>query len=590
MDDRRDASRDGIDRRSFLKYSAVAGAAASTIPALGIAGAPNAAAATATPGDSFRWNEATIAELQAAMGSGEITSLGLTRAYIGRIESKDFSGPTLNSVIQLNPDAEAIAAALDDERQAGHVRGPLHGIPILVKDNVATADKMETTAGSLALLGSKVPRDAGIAGDLRLAGAVLVGKTNLSEWANFRSFQSSSGWSGRAGQCLMPYVLDHNGSGSSTGSAAAVAANFAAGTIGTETDGSIVSPATTCGVVGIKPTLGLTSRSGVVPIAHSQDVTGPICRTVADAATMLGALVGVDPFDDATKESVGHFHRDYRRFLDPDGLRGARIGIWREGNFGLSPESDDVVASVIPELASLGASVIDPADIPHAADLFGPEFTVLLYEFKHDVAAYLSGLSQTTVRTLADLIEFNAAHADQEMPWFGQELFELSETFGPLTDPAYLDALRTSKRLSRREGILAVMSEHNLDAIFAPTGQPSWTIDLVNGDHFLNSDSSPAAVAGFPHVTVPAGYTGELPIGVSFMGRAWSEPKLIKYAYAFEQAVQARHAPKFLPSFAVRDFIPRTSSGVSGSSRARSSAASGTASVSANPEQMARLL
>ena len=589
MDDRR-APRDGIDRRSFLKYSAVAGAAVSAVPGLGIAGAPNAAAATTAWDDSFRWNEATIAELQAAMSSGETTSLGLTRAYIGRIERKDSSGPTLNSVIQLNPDAEGIAATLDDERRAGHVRGPLHGIPIIVKDNVATADKMETTAGSLALLGSRVPRDAGIAGDLREAGAVVMGKANLSEWANFRSFQSSSGWSGRAGQCLMPYVLDHNASGSSAGSAAAVAANFAAGTIGTETDGSIVSPATTCGVVGIKPTLGLTSRSGVVPIAHSQDVTGPICRTVADAATLLGALVGVDPFDDATRASVGHFHRDYRRFLDPGGLRGARIGIWREGNFGLSPESDAVVESVIPVLGSLGATVVDPADIPHAGDLFGPEFTVLLYEFKHDVAAYLSGLSQTAMRTLADLIEFNASRADQEMPWFGQELFELSETFGPLTDAAYLEALRTSKRLSRREGILAVMKANNLDAIFAPTGQPSWTIDLVNGDHFLNSDSSPAAVAGFPHITVPAGYTGELPIGVSFMGRAWSEPELIKYAYAFEQAVQARHAPKFLTSFAVRDFIPRTPPGVSGSSRARMSAASGARPVSTKPGQMARLL
>jgi amidase len=590
MGERRDGSSEGIDRRSFLKYSAAAGAAASAASTLGISGAPHAAAATASRSDSFRWNEATIAELQAAMHSGKTTSLRLTRAYMKRIEKMDFSGPTLNSVIELNPDAETIARQLDDERRAGHVRGPLHGIPILVKDNVATADRMETTAGSLALLGSKVPRDAGIAKSLRAAGAVILGKANLSEWANFRSFQSSSGWTGRAGQCLMPYVLDHNGSGSSTGSAAAVAANFVAGAIGTETDGSIVSPATTCGVVGIKPTLGLTSRSGVVPIAHSQDVTGPICRTVADAATMLGALVGVDPFDAATNKSIGHFHRDYRGFLDPNGLRGARIGIWREGNFGLSPESDEVVESVIPTLGSLGATVIDPADIPHAGDLFSPEFTVLLYEFKHDVAAYLSGLTHTTMRTLADLIEFNATHADQEMPWFGQELFELSETFGPLTDPAYLDALRTSKRLSRREGILAVMNEHDLDAIFAPTGQPSWTIDLVNGDHFLNSDSSPAAVAGFPHITVPAGYTGELPIGVSFMGRAWSEPKLIAYAHAFEQAVQARHVPKFLPSFAVQDFIPRDGTARSRAVSSRSSVASRTAEVSTKNDKVARLL
>ena len=588
MDERREASDRGIDRRSFLRYSAVAGATASVVSALGVAGASQAAASGGSD-DSFRWNEATIAELQAAMASGETTSRGLTRDYTKRIEKKDFSGPTLNSIIELNPDADAIARGLDDERKAGHVRGPLHGIPVLVKDNVATDDKMQTTAGSLALLGSKVPRDAGVAKDLREAGAVILGKANLSEWANFRSFQASSGWTGRAGQCLMPYVLDHNASGSSSGSAAAVAANFAAGAIGTETDGSIVSPATTCGVVGIKPTLGLTSRSGVIPIAHSQDVTGPICRTVADAATMLGALVGVDPFDDATKRSVGHFRRDYRKFLDPDGLRGARIGIWREGNFGLSPESDDVVESVIPVLKQLGATVVDPADIPHATDIFDPEFTVLLYEFKHDVAAYMSGLTHTSMRTLADLIAFNSAHADQEMPWFGQELFELSETFGPLTDPAYHQALRTSKRLSRREGILALMDQHNLDAIFAPTGQPSWTIDLVNGDHFLNSDSSPAAVAGYPHITVPAGYTGELPIGVSFMGRAWSEPKLIKYAYAFEQAVQARHAPKFLPSFAVRDFIPRSSTaGPASAGLARPT--SGGASVSKKPKRSAPLL
>ena len=556
-DDRPDEVRDdGIDRRSFLKYSAIAGVAASTAAGLGVAATPHALAATATGGDSFRWNEATIADLQAAMASGDTSALHLARDYMRRIEEKDFSGPKLNSVIELNPDAEAIAAARDRERHDGHVRGPLHGIPILVKDNVATDDKMETCAGSVALLGSKVPRDAGVTKALRAAGAVILGKANLSEWANFRSFQSSSGWTGRAGQCLMPYALDHNASGSSSGSAAAVAANFAAAAIGTETDGSIVSPATTCGVVGLKPTLGLTSRSGVIPIAHSQDTTGPMCRTVADAATVLSALVGVDPFDDATKMSVGHWQRNYTRFLDPNGLRGARIGIWREGNFGLSPESDAVVESVIPVLRHLGATVVDPADIPHAGELFNAEVPVLLYEFKHDIAVYLSGLAHTAMRTLADLIRFNDSHASREMPWFGQEVFELAQTFGPLSDPAYKDALRNSKRLSRQEGILAIMNEHHLDAIFAPTGQPSWTIDLVNGDHFLNSDSSPAAVAGYPHITVPAGFTGELPIGVSFMGKPWSEPKLIKYAFAFEHEVKARRAPKFLPSYAVHDFIP----------------------------------
>ncbi|MDP9296425.1 MAG: amidase [Actinomycetota bacterium] len=576
-----------LNRRSFIKYSAAAGAAAGAATRLGMSPASAASRSrTSASTDSFEWSEATIAELQAAMASGRITAKALTAAYIERIEDLDLSGPQLNSVIEINPAAEAIAEERDRERRAGHARGPLHGIPILLKDNVATLDRMQTTAGSLALLGSKVPRDAGVAHDLRRAGAILLGKANLSEWANFRSFQSSSGWSGRAGQVLNPYALDHNACGSSSGSAAAVAANFAAGAIGTETDGSIVCPSATCGVVGIKPTLGLTSRSGVVPIAHSQDVTGPMCRTVADAATMLGALTGVDPFDPATKKSVGHFRSDYRKFLKAGALKGARIGIWREGNFGISPESDAVVEDAIGVLHDAGATVVDPADIPHSTDIFDPEFTVLLYEFKHDIAAYLSGLSNTSMHTLADLIAFNKAHADLEMPWFGQELFELAETFGPLTDRAYRDALHKSKRLSRHAGIVALMDAHNLDAIFAPTGNPSWTIDLVNGDHFLFSDSSPAAVAGFPHITVPAGYTGELPIGVSFMGKAWTEPKLISYAYSFEQATKARHAPKFLKTYAVRDFIPRATH-VGSVSRSALSTGVGVAATAA-PEAASR--
>jgi amidase len=560
MSDREDRSSGKIDRRTFIKLSAVAGGAATTASTLGMTGttAARAVSAGSTAADDFPWLEATISDLQSAMASGRINARALTVAYLQRIQDLDLNGPTLNSVIEANPSAEAIAAELDQERRHGHVRGPLHGIPILLKDNIATDDRMQTTAGSLALLGSQVPRDAGVAAALRRAGAVLLGKANLSEWANFRSFHSSSGWSGRAGQCLNPYVLNHNPSGSSSGSAAAVSANFAAGAIGTETDGSIVSPSESCGVVGLKPTLGLTSRSGVVPIGHSQDTTGPICRTVADVAAVLTAIAGVDPYDPATKRSASHVRRDYRRFLKAGALKGARIGIWREGNFGVSEESDAIAEEAINVLRAEGAVVIDPADIPQPTELFDAEFTVLLYEFKHDIAEYLSGLRHTSMRTLADLIEFNRAHANREMPWFQQEIFELAETFGPLTDRAYREALHTSKRLSRRKGILAVVDQYNLDAIFAPTGAPPWTTDLVNGDHFLTSDSSPAAIAGFPHITVPAGYAGRLPVGISFMGPAWTEPKMLAYGYSFEQATKARRAPRFEPSYGVRDFIPRS--------------------------------
>jgi amidase len=533
-----------VSRRSFLRYTTAAGALAATTPGL--------------PDPGFEFEQATIAQLQAAMAAGKLTSRRLTEAYLRRIERIDLGGIRLNSVIEVNPDALAIAQALDQERRQHGARGPLHGIPILVKDNYATDDRTQTTAGSLALAGSKVPRDAFVVRGLRAAGAVILGKANLSEWANFRSLQSSSGWSGRAGQCLNPYVLDHNPCGSSSGSGIAASANLAAGTLGTETDGSIVCPSATCGVVGIKPTLGLTSRAGVVPLAHSQDVTGPICRTVADAATVLGAMTGVDRRDPATAASKGHSFTDYRRFLDPNGLRGARIGVWREGVFGVSPEGDAVAEAAINQLSRLGATIVDPADIPNVADVGGPELTVLLFEFKADIRKYLAELSNTSMRSLADLIAFNNAHADQELRWFGQEIFLLAEATTNLSDPTYLQALATSKKLAQ-DGINQTLAKFGLDAIVSLTGGPSWTTDLVNGDHFLTASSTPAAVAGYPSITVPAGFSFELPVGISFIGPQWGEPALLKLAYGFEQGTRARRVPKFLPTFATRDFVPRGS-------------------------------
>jgi amidase len=560
-----------VSRRSFLRYTTATGAMA--------AAAGTAAPAAAAPAEAdhgvppFRFEEATIAELQAAMAAGSLTSRELTRAYLRRIRQIDLSGIRLNSVIEVNPDALDIAAERDGERRHGRVRGPLHGIPILVKDNFATRDGMQTTAGSLALLGSRVPRDAFVVRRLRQAGAVILGKLNLSEWANFRSLQSSSGWSARAGQCLGPYVLDRNPCGSSSGSGTAVAANLAAASLGTETDGSIVCPSSHNALVGIKPTLGLTSRAGVVPIAHSQDVTGPMARTVADAATVLGAMTGVDPRDPATADSRGHAFGDYRRFLDPDGLRGARIGVWREGVFGVSPEADAVAEAAIGELRRLGATVVDPADIPNVADVFDPELTVLLFEFKADIAAYLSELERTSMRTLADLIAFNEANAERELRWFGQEIFLLAEETTGLDDPAYLQALATSKRLAR-QGIDGTLERFDLDAIVSLTNSPPWTTDLVNGDHFLTASSTPAAVAGYPSITVPAGFSfGELAVGISFIGRRWGEPTLIKLAHGFERGTRARHAPRFLPSLGVKDFIPRDTGAPAGGTGAAASTA-----------------
>ena len=506
------------------------------------------------PRYSFKFEEATIGDLQSRMEAGQLTCRALVRAYLRRIERVDRTGPGrvgLRAVLEVNPEAERIATALDAERRQHGARGPLHGIPVLVKDNMDTADRLHTSAGSLALAGSRPKRDATVVERLRAAGAVLLGKTNLSEWSNIRSPRSSSGWSARGGQTRNPYALDRSPSGSSSGSAAAVAANLAAATLGTETDGSILCPAAACCVVGIKPTVGLTSRAGVIPIAHSQDTVGPICRTVADAATVLGALVGVDPRDPATAESEERLHTDYRQFLDAGALHGARIGIPREVYYGYSPPANQVAEQAIDAIVSAGAEIVDPADIPGATEMAGftaeRELDVLLYELKHDLNAYLAERGDPRIRSLADVIAFNQAHAGTELRHFGQELFLAAQSKGPLTEPAYLEALASNRRLSREQGIDKLMDELRLDALLVPTSTPPWTIDLVNGDHVLGEGSTPAALAGYPAVSVPAGYADGLPVGVTFFGRAWSEPTLIRLAHAFEQATKVRRPPRFHP-------------------------------------------
>ncbi len=494
--------------------------------------------------------EATIVELQAAMTAGKLTARRLVGMYLERIRELDQGGPAINSVLEVNPEAFEIAEALDRERQTKGRRGPLHGIPVLLKDNIATVDQMQTTAGSLALIGSQPPRDAFVVNRLREAGAVLLGKANLSEWANFRSTTSTSGWSGRGGQSRNPYVLDRTPCGSSSGSAVAVAANLAAASLGTETDGSILCPAAANAVVGIKPTVGLTSRAGVIPIAHSQDTVGPFGRTVADAAALLGALAGVDARDAATQESAGRFHCDYTQFLDVDGLRGARIGIARQVYFGYNTKVDAIAYAAIEQMRALGAVIVDPADIPTAKQIESSdaEHKVLLFEFKADLNMYLAELTGSAVRTLADVIAFNSMHAEEELKYFGQELLLQTEATTSLDDPVYLAAIEETHRLSRQEGIDAVMDQYNLDALVMPTNSPPWPVDLINGDPSLGSCSQPAALAGYPAISVPAGYIFGLPVGITFMGRAFSEPTLIKLAYAFEQGTKARRSPRYLPT------------------------------------------
>jgi amidase len=538
-------------RRDFLRIGSMGGVVAlSGRAAVTAAAAPPRARrpGSAPPAATFEFEEATVEDLQRRMAAGSLTSRQLTAAYLARIEALDRKGPALHHVIETNPDALAIADALDAERKAKGARGPLHGIPILLKDNLDTADKTMTTAGSLALAGSHAPRDSTVARKLREAGAVLLGKTNLSEWANIRSPHSSSGWSARGGQAKNPYVLDRNPCGSSSGSAAAVSANLCALAIGTETDGSIVCPSSANGIVGLKPTLGLVSRAGIIPIAHSQDTAGPMGRSVRDAAVLLGALVGADERDAATADSAGHTAADYTRFLDPDGLRGARIGVVRKF-FGFSVAVDKLLEGSLTEMVRGGAVLVDPAEIPHVGEYDDSELDVLLYELKADLAAYLQALGPSApVKSLADIIAFNEAHHAEEMAYFGQELFVRAEAKGTLEDPAYRDALAKNRRLSRAEGIDAVMDEHRLDALVAPTGGPAWITDLVTGDHFSGGSSTPAAVAGYPNINVPAGDIFGLPVGLSFMGRAWSEPTLLKIAFAFEQATRARRPPRFLPT------------------------------------------
>ncbi len=544
-----------MDRRDFVRLGALAGAVA--IGGRPLAGQTMSVGSESTGGKErfaispFDLEEATLADLQAGMSSGRMTARSITEQYIARIEEIDRKGPTLRHVLEVNPDALAIADSLDRERKSGRMRGPLHGIPILLKDNVDTADRMTTTAGSLALEGSIPLQDAFIAAKLRAAGAVLLGKTNLSEWANFRSTHSSSGWSGRGGQAKNPYILDRNPCGSSSGSGGAVSANLCAAAIGTETDGSIVCPSSANGVVGIKPTLGLVSRAGIIPIAHSQDTAGPMTRTVRDAAVLLNALAGIDPRDPATRGSQTRGQMDYTRFLDANGLRGARIGVAREKFFGYSDVTDKLVNDAIEAMKAQGAVIVDPANIETAGKFDDTEFDVLLYEFKADLNAYLAGLGpKAPVRTLQDIIDFNERNKDREMPWFGQEIFVMAQKKGPLTEKKYRDALARNLRMSRTQGIDATMTKYKLDAIVAPTGSPPWVTDLVNGDHFSGASSTPAAVAGYPNINVPAGFSHNLPVGISFFGRAYSEPTLIKLAYAYEQATKHRRAPQFIPTLA----------------------------------------
>lgn len=540
---------DGIDRRAFLGYAALVGAAAvgstGTLPLLSPGRPVRMSAIPET--EPFELEEATVAGLQADMQAGRRTGRELVERYLERIARLDREGPALHSVIETNPDALSLATDLDRERKTKGPRGPLHGIPILLKDNVDTADRMSTTAGSLALEGITARADAGVAARLRAAGAVLLAKANMSEWANIRSTHSTSGWSARGGQCRNPYVLDRNPCGSSSGSAVAVAANLVAVAIGTETDGSIVCPASSNGVVGLKPTVGLVSRAGIIPISHTQDTAGPLCRTVADAALLLSAMAGPDSRDVATVSSAGHLQRDYTKFLDPAGLRGMRIGVARAKFFGYSDVTDRLAEAALDVLRREGAVLVDPANIPHAGEYDDAELEVLLYDLKADLNSYLSAWGSTaSVKTLKDVIEFNERHQAREMPFFGQELFIRAQEKGPLTSPMYIKARTKCRRLSRALGIDAAIAKHRLDVLVAPTGNPAWPTDLVNGDHFTGSSSTPAAVAGYPSISVPMGFAFGLPVNLSFFGPAWSEPTLIRVGYAYEQATKHRQPPRFL--------------------------------------------
>ncbi len=538
-----------LTRREFVKLGALGTAGAAVA---GAACSPtdfgNDGAAPWWVDAEFELEERGLSDLASAMASGELGAADITQLYLERIAALDRVGPRLRSLIETNPEAEELADQLDDERRAGTLRGPLHGVPIVVKDNFDTADGMTTTAGSLALRGHVASRDSEAAARLRAAGAIILGKANMSEWANFRSNRSSSGWSARGGQCANAFAVDRNPCGSSSGSGAAVSANFCAAALGTETNGSIVCPSSVNGIVGLKPTVGLVSRTGIIPIAQSQDTAGPMTRTVRDAATLLSVLAGPDPRDAATAEAARFAGTDYTSFLDPNGLRGARIGVERS-YFGTEPAVDDLMEESIRAMAAAGATIVDPALLATRQDIAGPSYRVLLYEFKAGIEAYLQASERPNgMGTLADLIAFNETNAEREMLYFGQEVFEQAVELGGLDSPEYQEALQTARRLSRAEGIDALMEEHHLDAIVAPTTRPAWKIDLVNRDLGSAGASGPAAVAGYPSITVPNGYVFGLPVGILFFGRAWSEGVLLRIAYAFEQRTRHRRAARLMPS------------------------------------------
>jgi len=536
------------NRRSFLKTTLIGSAAATLTPLYPALGAAReiASAAPLSSVAPFELDEITVSDLQDAMKSGKFTARSLVEKYSARIDEIDKHGPVVNAIIEMNPDALPIADSLDQERKTKGPRSPMHGVPVLIKDNIATADRMMTTAGSLALVGSKPSQDSFVAQKLRAAGAVILGKTNLSEWANIRSSHSTSGWSGRGGLTKNPYALDRNPCGSSSGTGAGISANLCAVGIGTETDGSIVCPSSSNGLAGIKPTVGLVSRRGIIPISHSQDGAGPMCRTVRDAAILLGALTGVDPEDSATVASAGKSSTDYTQFCDPNGLKGARIGVARK-YFGFSDAVDALMEQALDAMKRQGATLVDPAEIETLGKFDESELLVFMYELKADLNAYLARLGpDAPVHTLKDIIDFNDRNRQKEMPYFGQDLFLKAEAKGPLTEKAYIDALEKNHQLARTEGIDATMDKYRLDAIVAPTGGPAWLTDLVNGDHFAGGSSNAAAVAGYPNINVTAGFISGLPVGISFFGRAWSEPTLIRLAFAFEQATKARQAPRFL--------------------------------------------
>ena len=553
MDSKRSNSTGKLGRREFIKLGGAGIIASAAVGSTGCE--PPRSLETATESENPWWvneifelEEATFSDLANDMTSGRRTSVAITQLYLDRITALDRDGPNLRSIIETNPDALAIAQQLDEERASGRLRSPLHGVPIVLKDNIDTADLMTTTAGSYALEGHLAARDSRVAAKLREAGAIILAKANLSEWANIRSSRSSSGWSGRGGQCGNAFAVDRNPCGSSSGSGAAVSANFCAGAIGTETNGSVVCPSSVNGIVGLKPTVGLVSRSGIIPIAHTQDTAGPMTRSVADAAAMLTALVGPDSNDPMTIAAANFVGTDYTSFLDREGLHGARIGVERS-YFGAQPGVDELMEEGIRSMSEAGATIVDPANISTRQSMGPPSFQVLLYELKADLAAYLemSG-GPNGMATLADIIAFNESNADREMPYFGQETFLEAEAKGPLTSSEYLASKELARRLSQDEGIDSVMEEHQLDAIVAPTTRPAWKIDLVNRDVSSNGSSGPAAIAGYPSITVPNGYVHGLPTGVLFFGRAWSEGALIRIAYAYEQATQHRRPAKLLPT------------------------------------------